>query len=318
MIFFDFLLFNVVIIAGSITLFRIFRYKLADYSLIVSLLIGLLFYLFFPDTIDFAIVVLGTLSINTLYSRNSYVFIAILIFLTVLDGALNFSISPLLHETLSLGVGISISLLLSNSVRLMNLDNENERGKKKRTEVERDVVQIFSGIIILLAIIFIPKVLLEGGLLLAILISIVLVNVAAVERESRISKAILHFERNNVQPGVGSLWFIAGLMILIALSLRWRVVEIGVFAMAIGDSLATIGGVNLRTKKLFYNHKKSIGGFLFMLIPTAIFAFAILGPLYVLLAVVATFAESISRYPVDDNISIPLSVIAVNLLISLL
>jgi dolichol kinase len=55
-----------------------------------------------------------------------------------------------------------------------------------------------------------------------------------------------------------------------------------------------------------------------MLIPTAIFAFAILGPLYVLLAVVATFAESISRYPVDDNISIPLSVIAVNLLISLL
>ena len=318
MIFLDFLIFNVIIIAGSITLFGLLGYKLIDYSLIVSLLIGLPIYILFPNTIDFAIIVLSTLSINALYSKKAFLFIFILIFISILNGAYNFSVLPLLHETLSLGLGISISLLLSNSVRLMNLDNEKERGKKKKVEVERDVVQIGSGIIILIAIAYIPKVLLEGGLLLAILISIVFINTAAVEKNMRFSKAILRLERNNVQPGIGSLWFIAGLMILIALSYRWRVVEIGIFAMAIGDSLATIGGVNIKSKKLFYNKKKSIAGFLFMLIPTTIFAYVVLGPVYIVLAIAATVAESMSRYPVDDNISIPASVLAVNFLTSFL
>ena len=87
MIFLDFLIFNVIIIAGSITLFGLLGYKLIDYSLIVSLLIGLPIYILFPDTIDFAIIVLSTLSINALYSKNAFLFIFILIFISILNGA---------------------------------------------------------------------------------------------------------------------------------------------------------------------------------------------------------------------------------------
>ncbi len=309
---------NIVITVGSIALFTLFDEKFSDYSGITSVIIGILIYIYFPNTLDFSIVVLGTICINTLYTKKSFIFIILLVIISVVDGLANFTISSLLNETLAIGAGISISLLLSNEVRIMNMNNENQRGKTKKTEVERDLVQILCGILILLAIILTPKILLEGGLLLSVLLGIILIKITAVYGNSVISKTILHFERNDVQPGIGTLWFIAGLMILIALSLRWRVVEIGVFAMAIGDSLATIGGVNLKTRKLFFNPKKSLGGFISMLIPTAIFAFFVLGPIYIIIAIVATVIESLSMYPIDDNITIPVGVIVTNFLISLL
>jgi dolichol kinase len=198
------------------------------------------------------------------------------------------------------------------------MNNETQKGGNHRTEVHRDIVQIITGVIIIIAIVYIQKVLVEGGLMLGIILGIILVDIAGIYKNSSVSKVILHFERHNVQPGLGTLWFIAGLMILIAFTERWRIIEIGVFAMAIGDSLATIGGVNIKSMKLFYNKKKSVGGFFCMLIPTAVFAYLILGPIFIILAVIATFAESVSRYPVDDNISIPISVILSRFIFSLI
>lgn len=316
--YFLYILLNVAFGVISLSIYLLMGERLADKSIIVSLVVAMVFSVFFTYSLGASIVFISTISIDTLYRKRSLISVAILIAVLFMNLTFNFSENTVLVESLSVGVGMAISLILSNYMRMEIFKNESEKGHENKIETTRDVFQIAVGILIILAIVMFPKFLILLGLISGSIIAIIILDLVGLFRNTKMSKLVFRLERKNVQPGLGTLWFIAGLMLLVSLSPKWRVVEVGVFAMGVGDSLATIFGMNFRISGLFYNRKKSVGGFIFMLIPTAIFAMMILGPSYFIVALVATFVESISRYPLDDNVTIPSSIILSNLLLSIL
>ncbi|MGP6240201.1 diacylglycerol/polyprenol kinase family protein [Cuniculiplasma sp. SKW4] len=260
---------------------------------------------------------LSTLALNLLYTSRSFTYIGAvtaILFLTVIIH-LNTNISSGL--ALSLGVGISISLLFSNDMRKNEFVNNEARGNSNNIEVRRDLLQILSGIALISSFFIISEVYIKVILVFLVIFAIFLLNFSGIYRESFISKFVMSFERKNVQPGIGSLWYIAGVLLLMGLTGGMGALLVGVFAMAIGDSAATIAGMNLRTLKLPYNPRKSVGGLAAMLFVTSVFAVYFFGIFYIIYAVVASLAESFSGYPVDDNFSIPVSVILTRFILSI-
>ncbi len=292
--------------------------EIKDRSLIAAFATSLVFLLFFPDSINIVILFTGTLAVNSMYRKRSIGMLFLFTVDVILGTLLMPSDKTIIFECLSIGVGIAISLMFSTYMKGEVLNNEKERGNIHHTEIYRDLFQIAVGIAIITLMILSPHLIFEVIIIISAILAIFILDIASLYSNFRISRLIYKMERRNVKPGLGTLWFIAGLMLLISLSPRWRIAEIGVFAMAIGDSLATIGGLKIRIRRLFYNRKKSLGGFLFMLVPTSIFALILLGPSYFLIALIATFVESLSRYPLDDNVTIPSSVILGSLLLSVL
>lgn len=313
-----YLVLNSVLIALAFFSYIVVEERRKDYAIIISFLVSLIFLYFYPESLNMAIVFTATLAINSMYRKKSLVSFSLFSLAILLEFLLNIQKSVVIPVSLSIGVGVSISLLTCSYMKNLSLSNEKARGHARGTEIFRDLLQISVGVVIITLMIFWSHLLVELILVAGMLIAIFILDMIALHETMKISKLILRMERNNVKPGYGTLWFLAGLMLLISLSPQWKLVEIGVFAMAIGDSLATIGGINMGIKKLFYNRKKSIGGFMAMLIPTAIFAFIILGPSYIFVAVLATILESVSGYPLDDNFTIPSGVIIGNLILSIL
>jgi Dolichol kinase len=313
-----YLILNFIFMMLAFLCYIAFQKNLKDYSLITSFPVSIVFLYFFPLSLSMSIVFTGTLALNSMYRRKSIVGISLFSIAVLTELIMNFqrkfSDSPVpIHR-----LGVSISLLTSSYMKRQNQSNEIAKGHTGNTEVYRDILQIGTGIVIIYIMIFWSHLLVELILIAGMLVVVFILDLAALHHTAKISKLILKMERTGVGPGFGTLWFIAGLMLLISLTPKWKLVEIGVFAMAIGDSLATIGGMNFGIKKLFYNRKKSVGGFIFMLIPTALFTFFILGPSYLFIAVLATVIESVSGYPLDDNITIPSSVIIGNLIMSII
>ncbi len=287
-------------------------------SIIVSLFFSIPFLIFFPYSFSMALELLTTMAANLLYSLRSFLFIVLTIFLILTTFALHASLNISTGTSLAVGVGLSISLIVSNDMRKKELENNSKRGQITSIEVKRDVLQIASGVALILSFYILREMYIKFILVFLIIIALFILSFAGIWSSNKFSAFILSFERKNVQPGIGSLWYMAGILLLMGLTGGSGALLVGVFAMAIGDSLATIVGMNIKSFKLPYNRKKSLAGFLGMLISTSLFAVIVFGPLYIIYAIVATFAESLSGYPVDDNFSIPVSIIIVRALNSLI
>ena len=104
-------------------------------------------------------------------------------------------------------------------------------------------------------------------------------------------------------PGYGALWYVVGTLLL-ALSLGdANEIAAGILILALGDSAATIFGVN-RMHPLPYNRRKTVEGsfaFLVFSLPSCL----IIGWMGLPLAILAAIAESL---PVPwDNLLIPIA-----------
>jgi dolichol kinase len=126
-------------------------------------------------------------------------------------------------------------------------------------------------------------------------------------------------EREDTKLGLGSMYLAAGFLLVLAFTRSLALIYISAFMIMIGDSLATIIGMKIRSRRLFYNRKKSVAGFLAMLIPSFVFGIFFFIYFYsVIYALGGTFAESISNKVADDNITIPVSIVVLHLIISML
>lgn len=310
-------LLNLIIVILSLTAYYLMKYKIGSPSTVISLFLSFPFFIFFPYSFSMAVEFLSTLALNLLYTSRSFIYIgsvAIILFLTVMIH-IDTNISAGL--ALSLGVGISVSLLFSNDMRKNEFINNEARGNSGNIEVRRDILQILSGILLISSFFIISEIYIKVILVFLVMFAIFLLNFSGIYRESFVSRFVMSFERKNVQPGIGSLWYIAGVLLLMGLTGGMGALLVGVFAMAIGDSVATIFGMNVKTFKLPYNKKKSFGGLAAMVVTTSIFAVYFFGFFYIVYAIVASLAESFSGYPVDDNFSIPVSVVLCRFIVSI-
>ena len=145
--------------------------------------------------------------------------------------------------------------------------------------------------------------------LLAVTFSVLLVGSLLINMTVRNSKIHLvewfvgEFEREDVRlPGWGSACLATGVLILAAYIREPSGLAAGLVVLGIGDGLSTLVG-RRGSRRLPWNRKKTVEGTL-AFFAGSLAAWIFIGPLSVLLAVIAALAESLDL-GIDDNLVIP-------------
>ena len=225
---------------------------------------------------------------------------------------------PVRYVFAAISISILLSMFLDKNMKKYDLMNNEKKGKDIKRETYRDYFQISTGVITIL-IFFLDGIKGRVLILLAVLLIYLAGNILYLNNKNRLADIVYRMEREDTKLGLGSMYLAAGFLLVLAFTRSLQLIYISAFMIMIGDSLATIIGMKIRSRKLFYNRKKSIAGFLAMLIPS--FIFGIFFFIYFYSAIYAlggTFAESISNKVADDNITIPVSIVVLHLIISML
>lgn len=213
----------------------------------------------------------------------------------------------------SISSAIILTMMFDKRLKAYTHDNDSGRGKVKKKEISRDYLQSVVGILIL-ALLFIAGV--ENSrivITVGVLVLYAAGNYFYLHRKNIIGDFLWSFEREDTPLGIGSIWFAAGILLAFAIINSLNVLYIVLFVLVIGDSAATIVGVNVKTMPLFFNKRKSVGGFLALFILSAIFGYFVIGYVGILYALVGALVESATQYPLDDNYIIPLALTALSI-----
>lgn len=212
----------------------------------------------------------------------------------------------------SVSSAIILTMIFDKRLQSYTHTNDSVRGKVKKTEVYRDYVQSVVGGLILLLMFFNG---LENSrviITLSVLILYAVGNYFYLHRKNVIGDFLWSFERDDTPLGIGSIWFAAGILLAFAIVNSLNVLYIVLFVLVIGDSAATIVGVNIKTAPLFFNKRKSIGGFMALFILSAVFGYFVVGYMGIAYALLGAIVESATQYPLDDNYIIPLALTALS------
>jgi dolichol kinase len=209
------------------------------------------------------------------------------------------------------GVGMVVGVLYRDA--LGKRDHEGMKSSPK-IEVRRDVLQFAIGLFL------VALMLLTGVyrylIFFAILALYATNSIIGASKSGSLYNRLSKFERRGAEYGRGAMRLAAGVALIIGF-LPFKMALFGVASLVIGDALATIAGVSFyKSKRLPYNKYKSYAGTLTFFIISAAFGLFLLGPYGILLAGILAVVES-STIPIDDNISIPLVLILVQIVISL-
>lgn len=251
--------------------------------------------------------ILAVIVVKTLYTKRFFLYGAFLFSIAI-------SILLLANHTMvwelfdfSLGYGGVISLLGDRMSRINVRTNDISKGKERRIEVRRDYVQIVGGIVILVLLAVSSFYSIRIIITVAVIGFYIVGNYYSMEPQSRIGRLIYYFERSGSPLGLGAVWFGMGILFSLGVVDSGKIFSIIIFGSTIGDPLATIVGSGIHSFPLPFNHRKSVAGFLAMLLPTCMVGYILAGYVGLAVAVTGTFAESISIHTLDDNFSVPAS-----------
>lgn len=172
-------------------------------------------------------------------------------------------------------------------------------------EVKRQFIHIGIGVAIILLLLFLGRIKTLFLISVLILAGLVLVHLFIRKRKVPIASWFLEaFERKNVMPGHGSLWYLVGcLFVFILISNNSYIIAV-LIILALGDGFATLIGMKGK-KKIFYNKNKTYlgtGAFVIASLPALLFA----PPFICLVAIfLSAVVESID-FGIDDNLVIPI------------
>ena len=311
--YFQYLWIAVSVLSVSITLIedRARFIRLYIYSIPVLLVI----FLFAHSLIVFPVYILSLISAAYMYTQTFFsAFVAEVAI--VLFAGYEFQ-SDLIWISIDVSISTAIILTMMFDKRLKSYthDNDSGRGKIKKKEIYRDYLQSVVGVLIL-ALLFIGGV--ENSrivITVSVLVLYAVGNYFYLHRKNLIGDFLWSFEREDTPLGIGSIWFASGILLAFAIINSLSVLYIVLFVLVIGDSAATIVGVNVKTWPLFFNKRKSVGGFLALFALSAVFGFFVIGYLGILYALVGAIVESATQYPLDDNYIIPLALTALSVAI---
>ncbi|ARD84559.1 diacylglycerol/polyprenol kinase family protein [Ferroplasma acidiphilum] len=258
------------------------------FSMIVSTYLYTVFF-YFPFAVDFVLIILSIFG--------------------------NFV--PVRFVFASISISILLSMFLDKNMRKYDVTNNENKGKDIQRETSRDYFQISTGVITI-AIFALDGIKGRILILLAILLIYLGGNILYLNNRNRLADLVYMMERKDTKLGLGSMYLAAGFLFVLSFTRSLQLIYISAFLIMIGDSLATIIGMKIRSRKLFYNRRKSMAGFLGMLIPSFLFGlFFFVYFISAFYAIGGTFAESISNKIADDNITIPVSIVIIHFIISM-
>ena len=209
------------------------------------------------------------------------------------------------------GAGMVIGVLYRDA--LGKRDHEGMKSSPK-VEIRRDMLQLAIGAFV------VALMLLTGIYRYVIFVAILLLyatnSIIGASKSGNLYNRLSKFERRGAEYGRGAMRLAAGVALIIGF-LPFKMALFGAASLIIGDALATIAGVSFyKSKRLPYNRYKSYAGTFAFFIISAAFGLFVLGPYGILIAGVLAVVES-ATIPIDDNISIPLVLLAAQAIISL-
>ncbi len=274
-------------------------------SYAVVAVFGLVFYLMFSTIMPFLVMVLSAISVKYLYSRIFYYFTPVLFIIGVALIVMRVDLLIWAIFDLSVGIGTSTSMFTDKQSREKIAANNKSKGTDVKKEVDRDLIQVSAGIIILILLFTMSQKEFRMTLSMAIFPLYMLGNYYSMAPETKLGKTLTFFERPTTPLGLGAIWFAAGILIALGIVNSVLILAIIIFVTTIGDSLATIFGSLLKSPKLPYNRKKSLAGFMAIFLFSGVFGFVLIGWQGLAIALLSAVVESISLHPFDDNFILP-------------
>lgn len=157
--------------------------------------------------------------------------------------------------------------------------------------LSRDLLIILSSISLISALLF--SLLAKRGIRVPLIYTIL----EACERESAMATI----------PGRGAILFLSGILILLLLIRDSLLIASAILVLALGDGFATLAGFKWGRHRFL--GKKSLEGSLAFLFASFIGLLILLEPVYALIgALTGMLIEAVSNDVVDDNLTIPLGV----------
>ncbi len=253
---------------------------------------------------------LTVLLINSIYTKRYYVFLVAL-FLDI-AGLVYFDLSQYNSLLLAISVAAIIAVAFSRRLKTGVLENELRKGKHPNVERNRDLFQLMAGILVLSMLLLFSREISFFIILLAGLGLLTLGNIALMSGSEKLTGFFYSMERPNVTLGIGPIMIAGGTLFAMSLITNGPLLAVIVFTVIIGDALASLVGIRYPLRSLPYNRKKSLGGLLAMLLSSLLFAVLVTGlsPWYIFLfPVVGSIVESVTLSPLDDNLTVPFSLI---------
>ena len=303
------------IIVGVVFTYFIYAYfaESGSFSLVLFVLSELLFLLFHSIILQTSFFV-ATLLVLTLYSTRFYMVLAGEFLLSIYSSYSGF-LNGLL---LSISLGTIVTLMVSNNSIRRSVLNEERKGMDSGTEIRRDVFQIVTGIIVLLFIFEFGR---YDGSLLVLFGSLLLYavgNFSSLQKNNKVSRFLFTMEREGVSLGHGAISLASGVFFLLGILSAYNVVLVGIFLVLIADPVATIAGKTIGGLRLPYNKTKTVSGTLIALLVSLVYTCLFSGLNLLPYAFIGIMVESITSYPLDDNLTVPISIVLSNYLISIL
>lgn len=174
--------------------------------------------------------------------------------------------------------------------------------KMKKKEINRDIVQIVLGIILVGITIIFPYIAAVSIIFGLMLLGYTSNNLLANLRMGRFYTRAMDLERKGVTYGEGATYLAASTALVMGFSHSTTFLLFGIVILFFADSMATIVGVSSRrAEPLPYNRYKTIIGTLTFFAVAAIGGYFIIGLYGVLFALILAFIESLNL-SIDDNI----------------
>jgi dolichol kinase len=253
---------------------------------------------------------LTALLINSIYTRRYYIFLVAL-FLDIAGLAI-FDLPQYDSLLLAISVAAIIAIAFSRRLKTGVIENELRKGKHPNVERNRDLFQLMTGILVLVLLYSFSREISFFIILLAGFGLLTLGNIALMSGSRKLTGFFYSMERPNVTLGIGPIMIAGGTLFAMSLITDEPLLVVIVFTVIIGDALASLVGIRFPVKELPYNRRKSLGGLLAMLMSSLIFAIFATGfsPWYIFLfPVVGSVVESVTLPPLDDNLTVPFSLV---------
>ncbi|MDE1868830.1 MAG: hypothetical protein KGH60_02585 [Candidatus Micrarchaeota archaeon] len=188
--------------------------------------------------------------------------------------------------------------------------------KRKSTEVNRDLIHILLGII-LVAVLFSTGFTRATEIIFGlILLGYIANNILSTNRLIGIYKRILPLERSNVVYGAGAMHLAAGAALIIGFIPNFNFAMFGIIALFFADPIATIVGLNLSRAKIPFNREKTVAGSLAFFAVAAVLGYPFVGIYSISFGIILAIIESLNIL-IDDNIRVGVVTVLLYALISL-
>ncbi len=251
--------------------------------------------------IDICIAAISSV-IAVLYVSKSYVFIPLMLLLIagfilyVADYPGNFAFAGMF------AVGTIYGILYREFVIGSRRERRRRSITEKRTELNRDYIQILLGIVLVAVLLAFSTIDARSIIFALIIIGYTAINLVANLRLSPSHRKTLDLERRDVEYGRGAAYLAASTALVVGFTSSYGMLFFGLVALFFADSLATIFGLSAHgAAPLPYNRNKTFTGTLTFLIVAAIAGYMLIGPYGLLYALILAFVEGLSL-SLDDNV----------------